>query len=192
MIKFLLENVLILRLKKKLCVCVRQVYPVTAVWKVPSVRPPTDHRQTSASPASAMADPWRVTRTLASAPTVSSEPWEICAGTARRTSWSQTVINVSQTTMDLGLTSLMEHAQVKTDVRDKQVSGMETGGTTLIPIPIFHTLFPRMWIGLVILLGRLQRIQNSAARLVTRTRSHESISPILLYIHCIGCQLKIG
>ena len=30
-----------------------------------------------------------------------------------------------------------------------------------------------------LLLGRLQRIQNSAARLVTRTRSHESISPIL-------------
>ena len=40
-----------------------------------------------------------------------------------------------------------------------------------------------------LLLGRLQRIQNSAARLVTRTRSHESISPNL---HCIGCQLKIG
>ena len=32
-------------------------------------------------------------------------------------------------------------------------------------------------------LGRLQRIQNSAARLVTRTRSHESISPILHTLH---------
>ena len=34
-----------------------------------------------------------------------------------------------------------------------------------------------------LLLGRLQRIQNSAARLVTRTRSHESISPILHTLH---------
>ena len=34
-----------------------------------------------------------------------------------------------------------------------------------------------------LLLGKLQRIQNSAARLVTRTHSHESVSPVLHTLH---------
>ena len=43
----------------------------------------------------------------------------------------------------------------------------------------------------VTILGRLQRIQNSAARLVTRTCSHESVSPILHTLHWLPVKVRL-
>ena len=40
-------------------------------------------------------------------------------------------------------------------------------------------------------IARLQRIQNSAARLVTRTRKHEHITPILIDLHWLPIPARI-
>ena len=42
-----------------------------------------------------------------------------------------------------------------------------------------------------LLIGKLQRIQNSAARLVIRTRSYESVSPILHTLHWLPVKDRI-
>ena len=42
-----------------------------------------------------------------------------------------------------------------------------------------------------LLTGKLQRIQNSAARLVARTRTYESVSPILHTLHWLPVKDRI-